>query len=105
MSSTNNSDDVRTTLTTKLRNQLTEGKPIRFGHDGQEISGSEAAGLVEELDRMSGPENAEKRAHAVVVRGGGPRGRGRGGSRGSSHRGYYHDGRPGRGRGRGRNEY
>lgn len=102
MYSLNNSDDVRTTLTTKLRNHMSEGQPIRFGPDGQEISGKEAAGLVDELERMSGPENAEKRASAVVMRGGGPRGRGRGGDRGgrgSSGRGYY-EGYRGRGRGR-----
>jgi hypothetical protein len=94
-------DDVRTTGTTKARNYLTDGKPIRFGQDGQEISPKEGAILVEELERMSGPENAEKRASAVVSRGG-PRGRGRGGRGSSGYRGgYYHDGPP-RGRGRGR---
>lgn len=96
------SDDVRTTATTKIRNHLADGQPIRFGHDGQEISGREAAALVGELEQMSGPENAEKRANAVVLRGGGPRGRGRGGGRGSSGRGYFHEGYRGRGRGRGR---
>jgi len=98
-------DDVRTTTTTKIRNFLTEGKPVRFGRDGQEISPKEAQILVDELERMSGPENAERRANAVVSRGI-PRGRGRGG-RGTSgysptYRGYHYDGPRGRGRGRGR---
>jgi len=57
---------------------MTEGQPIRFGPDGQEISAREAATLVEELENMSGPQNAERRANAVVTRGRG-RGRGRGG--------------------------
>lgn len=89
------SDDVRTTSTTKARNLITDGKPVRFGQDGQEISPKEGAWLIEELERMSGPENAEKRATAVVARGGG-RGRGRGGRGYSS---YHHDGPRGRGRG------
>jgi hypothetical protein len=94
----NSSDDVRTTTTTKARNFITEGKPIRFGQDGQEISPKEAALLVDELERMSGPENAERRAHAVVTRGGSRGGRARNGrGRNSS---YYHDGPRGRGRGR-----
>lgn len=88
-----------------MRNYLTEGKPIRFGKDGQEISGKEAAGLIEELERMSGPENADKRANAVVARG---RGRGRGGRGSFRSRGYFHDAPRGRasprGRGRGRGD-
>lgn len=96
----NSSDDIRTTATTKARNFITEGKPIRFGHDGQEISPKEAASLIDELERMSGPENAERRAHAVVSRGGSRGGRARNGRGRSSS--YYHDGpRGGRGRGRG----
>jgi hypothetical protein len=98
----NDSDDVRTTTTAKSRNYLTDGKPIRFGQDGQEISPKEAVGLIEELERMSGPENAGKRASAVVSRGGPGRGRGRGGRGSSNHRGNYsHDSPRGRGRGRG----
>ena len=86
-------DDVRTNATVKSRNFMTEGKPIRFGQDGQEISAREAATLVEELENMSGPQNAERRATAIVTRG---RGRGRG--RFPSERGFDR----GRGRGRGR---
>jgi hypothetical protein len=102
------SDDVRTTATTKARNFLTEGKPIRFGQDCQEISGKEAASLIDELERMSGPENAERRANAVVSRGGrrggGHRGRGSSRGRGGGDDGYHshsHEGFRGRGRGRG----
>ena len=81
---------------------LTEGKPIRFGQDGQEISPREGAGLVEELERMSGPENAERRATATVTRGSGRRARGGGGRGGfGSQRGGHYDGPRGRGRGRG----
>ena len=88
---------------------MTDGKPIRFGRDGQEISPKEGALLIDELERMSGPENAGRRANAVVLRGG-PRGRGRSG-RGANrsprqavdgHRGNGHRGNGHRARGRGR---
>lgn len=96
---------MRSVGTTKARNFLTEGKPIRFGQNGQEISPKEAAGLIDELERLSGPENADKRVSAALLRGA-PRGRGGRGKRGSSGRspisgGYYSYDSP-RGRGRGR---
>jgi YT521-B-like domain len=71
----NDSDEVRTNSTTKCRNFYMDQKPIRFGLDGQEISPREGNTLVEELERMSGPENAHRRANAVVTRGSGRRGR------------------------------
>ena len=77
---------------------MLDGKPIRFGRDGQEISPKEAQILIDEIERLSGPENAERRA-AAIARGGPPRGRGRGrGGRGSFN---PHDRSGSRGRGRG----
>ena len=99
---------MRTTTTAKARNFLKDGKPIRFGQDGQEISPKEAALVIDELERLSGPENAERRAYALVSRGGPPRGRvrgrgGRGGGIGGGHdRSPPHRGGYDRGRGRGR---
>ena len=83
---------MRTIATTKARNFLTEGKPVRFGKDGQEISAKEAAVLIDELERMSGPENAQKRASAALLRGA-PRGGRSRGIRGTKRSPNYSRGR------------
>jgi hypothetical protein len=105
----NPSDELRTGTTIHTKNFLTGAKPIRFGHDGQEISAKEAQTLIDEFERYSGPENADRRA-AELARGDPPFGRGRGrgrGGRGRGERGGFRGGfsprsRPfSRGRGRG----